>query len=55
VPQSVADIYREQLHTLTITNPALHGRIALAWRTSGPVSPPARALLTQAGISLPPG
>ncbi len=48
VPRSVADARREQLHTLAITEPALQGRIALAWRTDGPISPPARALLTQA-------
>jgi len=53
VPQSVADARQEQLHTLAITEPELSGRIALAWRTTGPVSPPARALLTRAG-ALPP-
>jgi len=53
VPQSVADTRHEQLHTLSITEPELSGRIALAWRTTGPTSPPARALLTRAG-ALPP-
>lgn len=53
VPQSVADTHHEQLHTLSITEPELSGRIALAWRTTGPISPPARALLTRAG-ALPP-
>jgi DNA-binding transcriptional LysR family regulator len=49
VPQSAADACRDQVHTLTITEPALRGQIALAWRTGGPVSPPARALITRAG------
>ncbi len=49
VPRSVADARREHLHTLTITSPALWGRIALAWRSHGPISPPARALITRAG------
>jgi len=54
VPQSVAVARREQLHTLVITEPALQGRIALAWRTDGPISPPARALITRAHAR-PPG
>jgi DNA-binding transcriptional LysR family regulator len=53
VPQSVAATCHDQLHTLSITEPELSGRIALAWRTTGPISPPARALLTRAG-ALPP-
>ena len=53
VPQSVADARRGQVHTITITEPALRGQIALAWRTDGPVSPPARALITRAG-AVPP-
>jgi DNA-binding transcriptional LysR family regulator len=46
VPQSVADHHHEDVHALVITRPALRGRIALAWRTEGPVSPAARALIT---------
>jgi len=53
VPQSVAAARREQLHTLVITEPALQGRIALAWRSNGPISPPARALITRAGARPP--
>jgi len=49
VPRSVADAHRERLHSLTITEPALWGRITLAWRSEGPISPPARALITRAG------
>jgi len=53
VPQSVAAARREQLHTLVITEPALQGRIALAWRSNGPISPLARALITRAGARPP--
>jgi DNA-binding transcriptional LysR family regulator len=47
VPASVAQA-REDLHPLTITRPALRGRLALAWRTEGPLSPATRALVAQA-------
>ncbi|MFD9961549.1 hypothetical protein [Amycolatopsis sp. NPDC058986] len=33
------------LHVLEIREPALRGRIALAWRAAGPAGPAARALL----------
>jgi DNA-binding transcriptional LysR family regulator len=35
------------LRTLPFTDPAMRGRIALAWRTDGPASPAARALLAR--------
>ena len=54
VPRSVAATADEQLHTLTITEPELSGRIALAWRTNGPISPPARELIKLAGMTSPP-
>jgi DNA-binding transcriptional LysR family regulator len=47
VPASIAQA-RQDLHPLTITRPALRGRLALAWRTNGPISPAARALVAQA-------
>jgi DNA-binding transcriptional LysR family regulator len=47
VPASVAQA-REDLHPLTITRPALRGRLALAWRADGAISPAARALVAQA-------
>jgi len=47
VPASVAQA-REDLHPLTITRPALRGCLAFAWRTEGPISPAARALVAQA-------
>lgn len=43
VPQSVAR-HRAGLHAVALT-PALRGRLVLAWRASGPVSPAARALI----------
>lgn len=47
VPASVAEA-RDDLHSLTITRPQLRGRLALAWRTEGPISPAARALIGRA-------
>jgi DNA-binding transcriptional LysR family regulator len=43
VPQSVAR-HRPDLHAVALT-PQLRGRLVLAWRASGPVSPAARALI----------
>ncbi len=48
VPQPVARAHHEQVHAIAITRPALHGQIALAWRTEGPVSPATRAFITAA-------
>ena len=47
VPQSVADARRELLDRIAIIRPAPTGRIALAWRTEGPISPAAQALITR--------
>src|SRR6266536_6599855 len=47
VPASVAQA-REDLHPLAITRPALRGCLAFAWRTEGPISPAARALVAKA-------
>ncbi|MGP4016445.1 LysR family transcriptional regulator [Saccharopolyspora sp. 5N708] len=47
LPASALDA-RSDLHRLTITQPALRGRLALAWRADGPISPAARALLERA-------
>jgi DNA-binding transcriptional LysR family regulator len=46
VPRSVAT-GRERLHALTIV-PELRGRLVLAWRSSGPMSPAARVLVDRA-------
>lgn len=43
LPPEAASALR--LRTLRITDPPLRGRVALAWRTHGPASPAARALL----------
>jgi DNA-binding transcriptional LysR family regulator len=47
VPASVAEAH-EDLHPLTITQPELRGCLAFAWRTEGPISPAARALIGRA-------
>jgi DNA-binding transcriptional LysR family regulator len=46
LPASVARS-RPDLHALTIT-PEMRGRLVLAWRSSGPVSPAARAVVQMA-------
>jgi DNA-binding transcriptional LysR family regulator len=46
VPRSVAQSHAE-LHPLSIV-PELRGRLVLAWRSAGPMSPAARALLAKA-------
>jgi DNA-binding transcriptional LysR family regulator len=46
VPRSVA-VGRDRLHALTIV-PRLRGRLVLAWRSSGPMSPAARVLVNKA-------
>ena len=45
VPASVAAASPAELCTLSIDGPELRGRIALAWRSDGPMSPAARALV----------
>lgn len=47
VPASVARA-REDLHPLSIIRPELRGRLAFVWRTDGPISPAARALVGRA-------
>jgi DNA-binding transcriptional LysR family regulator len=46
VPASVPR-HRDQLHALTIV-PQLRGRLVLAWRSDGPMSPAARVLVDKA-------
>lgn len=48
VPRSLAIARPQDLHTLDITDPTMHGRIALAWRGGGSISPAARALIDHA-------
>ena len=47
LPESVALAQRDNLHAIAI-DPPLRGRVALAWRSEGPVSPAARALIGRA-------
>jgi DNA-binding transcriptional LysR family regulator len=48
LPESVAHFYASSLHAIAITNPEPRGRVELAWRSEGPVSPAARALISHA-------
>ena len=53
LPASVASTRPEGLHTITITDPLIRGRLALAWRTDAPISPAARALVAHARTTFP--
>jgi DNA-binding transcriptional LysR family regulator len=48
VPQPVANAHHKQVHAIAITRPALHGQIALAWRTEGSISPATQAFFITA-------
>jgi DNA-binding transcriptional LysR family regulator len=52
VPASLAAYYADRLHAITITDPQPRGRLAIAWRGDGPVSPAARALISHARAAL---
>ncbi|MFI0366497.1 LysR family transcriptional regulator [Actinomadura sp. 1N219] len=54
LPESAARARPDDLHAMPIVRPRLTGRIALAWRTEGPRSPAARALITRARDHLTP-
>ncbi|WP_439383812.1 LysR family transcriptional regulator [Amycolatopsis lexingtonensis] len=45
VPESLARFHRAELRIIEIAGPGLRGVLALAWRTEGPLSPAARALI----------
>lgn len=51
LPESVATA-NPDLHVIAVTRPAMRGRLALAWRTDGPISPAARALIGRARSDL---
>jgi DNA-binding transcriptional LysR family regulator len=53
LPASVARSHGEGLRVLAVRDPEMRGRLALAWRTEGPVSPAARALIAHARAALP--
>jgi DNA-binding transcriptional LysR family regulator len=52
LPASVAAAHGADLHVLTIHDPEIRGRLALAWRAEDPVSPAARALIAHARATL---
>jgi DNA-binding transcriptional LysR family regulator len=45
VPESLARYHQAELRIVEIVGPGLRGVLALAWRTEGPLSPAARALI----------
>ncbi|MEV4144648.1 LysR family transcriptional regulator [Amycolatopsis sp. NPDC049691] len=51
VPESLGRYHEGELRVVTITGPGLRGVLALAWRTDGPLSPAARALIAFARSS----
>jgi DNA-binding transcriptional LysR family regulator len=53
LPESVACTHPRELHAIPITRPQMRGRLALAWRAEGPISPAARALISRARVVLP--
>ena len=53
LPAPVARSHGEGLRILTVSDPEMRGRLALTWRTEGPVSPAARALIAHARAALP--
>jgi DNA-binding transcriptional LysR family regulator len=52
LPASAAEWMAADLHSVRIVRPKLRGRIDLAWRSVGPTSPAARALIQLAKTSL---
>jgi DNA-binding transcriptional LysR family regulator len=48
LPASVAGVHAGELRTAILGDPPLRGRLSLAWRAAGAVSPAARALLRHA-------
>lgn len=48
LPESARHAHAGAIHALTITRPRLRGRLELAWRADGPISPAARALIGHA-------
>ncbi|MGW4062001.1 LysR family transcriptional regulator [Amycolatopsis sp. NPDC004747] len=45
VPESLARYHQTELRIIGLGGPGLRGALALAWRTEGPLSPAARALI----------
>lgn len=53
LPASAARAHPDGLHVITISDPPMRGRLALAWRAEAPVGPAARALIAHARALLP--
>lgn len=53
LPESVTMAHRDELRAIPLTQPRINGRLALAWRASGPVSPAAGAFISRARRHLP--
>ena len=52
LPESVALANEQELHRIEVTQPRMRGRVALAWRAEGSVSPAGRALIKRARAGL---
>lgn len=48
LPESVASADGSELYPIAVTDPEIRSRLALAWRTDGPISPAARELIAVA-------
>ena len=58
LPESVALANVAGLHSIEIAQPRMRGRVALAWRSDGPIGPAAQALIRRArsvGAAVPVG
>jgi DNA-binding transcriptional LysR family regulator len=53
LPASAARAHGDGLHVITISDPPMRGRLALAWRAEAPAGPAARALIAHARALLP--
>ncbi|GLZ42366.1 LysR substrate-binding domain-containing protein [Actinokineospora sp. NBRC 105648] len=52
VPVAIAELHRDRVRRVELTHPVPRGRIELAWRASGPLSPPARTLVAMVRAGL---
>ncbi|WP_018684998.1 LysR family transcriptional regulator [Actinokineospora enzanensis] len=52
IPRLIADRHTPAVHVVTLTHPVPRGRVELAWRAGGPLSPPARALAERVRAAL---
>jgi DNA-binding transcriptional LysR family regulator len=54
LPESVAAAHAGEVRAIVIDRPRLRARIALAWRTDGPMSPAARAFVEHVRATVTP-